>query len=174
MKSGFVLALAAAVGMAGLVAVSHEADARKLGGGGGGMSMGKMGGGSSRMSGMRMSSPRMSGPRFSSQRFSGQRFSGQRFSGPRIASSRRSNGNWNGIKGSNKKWANGNWNGNRNGRHRGHKRRFYAGYPYYWAGPLVYSQAYSYGDDCGWLHRKAIQTGSSYWWTRYNECRLDY
>ena len=25
--------------------------------------------------------------------------------------------------------------------------------------------------DCGWLRRRAIETGSSYWWRRYRECR---
>jgi hypothetical protein len=24
--------------------------------------------------------------------------------------------------------------------------------------------------DCGWLRRKAIRTGSSYWWNRYEDC----
>lgn len=28
----------------------------------------------------------------------------------------------------------------------------------------------SYGGGCGWLHRKAINTGSSYWWSRYEAC----
>jgi hypothetical protein len=26
---------------------------------------------------------------------------------------------------------------------------------------------------CGWLHRRAIETGSEYWWDRYNDCRND-
>ncbi|MFM9848074.1 MAG: hypothetical protein ACKVP3_13045 [Hyphomicrobiaceae bacterium] len=26
---------------------------------------------------------------------------------------------------------------------------------------------------CGWLHRRAIETGSEYWWDRYNDCRDD-
>ena len=24
---------------------------------------------------------------------------------------------------------------------------------------------------CGWLHRRATETGSDYWWERYNDCR---
>lgn len=28
----------------------------------------------------------------------------------------------------------------------------------------------AYGDDCGWLRRQAIITGSPYWWSRYNAC----
>jgi hypothetical protein len=27
---------------------------------------------------------------------------------------------------------------------------------------------YAYGDDCYWLRRQAIITGSPYWWDRYN------
>jgi hypothetical protein len=29
---------------------------------------------------------------------------------------------------------------------------------------------YAYGDDCWWLHRQALITGSPYWWSRYNRC----
>jgi hypothetical protein len=25
--------------------------------------------------------------------------------------------------------------------------------------------------DCGWLHRRAVETGSEHWWERYNDCR---
>jgi hypothetical protein len=35
----------------------------------------------------------------------------------------------------------------------------------------VYGPAYyAYGDDCYWLRRQAIITGSPYWWDRYNRC----
>ena len=35
----------------------------------------------------------------------------------------------------------------------------------------VYGPGYTtYGDDCYWLRRQAIITGSSYWWDRYNAC----
>jgi hypothetical protein len=35
----------------------------------------------------------------------------------------------------------------------------------------VYGPGYtSYGDDCYWLRRQAIITGSPYWWDRYNAC----
>ena len=46
--------------------------------------------------------------------------------------------------------------------HRGddRDREFGFGRPYY----------DDYG-DCGWLRRRAIETGSSYWWRRYRECR---
>lgn len=28
----------------------------------------------------------------------------------------------------------------------------------------------SYYGDCDWLERRALATGSSYWWDRYNRC----
>ena len=35
----------------------------------------------------------------------------------------------------------------------------------------VYGPGYTaYGDDCYWLRRQAIITGSPYWWRRYNLC----
>ena len=38
----------------------------------------------------------------------------------------------------------------------------------FWRGPVFIR---SYGNDCYWLKRKAINTGSRYWWSRYNACR---
>ena len=35
--------------------------------------------------------------------------------------------------------------------------------------PLVYG-AYSYGNGCHWLKRRALATGSGYWWDRYYAC----
>ena len=40
-------------------------------------------------------------------------------------------------------------------------RRFGWGLPYVTAG---------YAGGCGWLYRRAVSTGSSYWWNRYNVC----
>jgi hypothetical protein len=35
----------------------------------------------------------------------------------------------------------------------------------------VYGTGYTaYGNDCYWLRRQAIITGSPYWWNRYNQC----
>jgi hypothetical protein len=49
--------------------------------------------------------------------------------------------------------------------HRHHHHRFiYLGAPYY------YGDYYSYGDGCYWLRRRALYTGSRYWWTRYYAC----
>ncbi len=49
-------------------------------------------------------------------------------------------------------------------RHRHHHDFFFVGVPYYY-------DDYYYGYDCYWLKRRAIRTGSSYWWHRYYECR---
>jgi hypothetical protein len=35
--------------------------------------------------------------------------------------------------------------------------------------PLAYG-AYYYADGCEWLRRRAIYTGSGYWWDRYYAC----
>jgi hypothetical protein len=54
----------------------------------------------------------------------------------------------------------------RSKRHRG-SRRYYGG-SYYYYGSLPY-----YGDECAWLYRNAVRTGSPYWWARYYDC-IDY
>jgi hypothetical protein len=61
------------------------------------------------------------------------------------------------------------WQGQRHANFRRfHGRRvfFAGGYPYY---------DYDYGDygysGCGYLYRRAVATGSSYWWHRYRACR---
>ena len=53
-------------------------------------------------------------------------------------------------------------------KHHHHKKHYY----YYYGGPYFYYEPYYYGDagECAWLYRKAVQTGSAYWWNRYNEC----
>jgi hypothetical protein len=52
-----------------------------------------------------------------------------------------------------------------NFRHFHHGRHVFiaAGYPYY-------DDDYGYGGGCGWLYRRAVATGSSYWWHRYRAC----
>ena len=59
--------------------------------------------------------------------------------------------------------------------HREHRRRgpFFAGFV---SGPAVYgyvAYADAYADSCGWLKRRALDTGSSRWWQRYYDCRDD-
>jgi len=49
--------------------------------------------------------------------------------------------------------------------HHHHRRVFIAGVPYFYD-----DYYYDYGYSCGWLHRRAIATGSAYWWRRYRDC----
>jgi len=58
----------------------------------------------------------------------------------------------------------------RKGHRRGPKIRFrsraYGYAPYYY-------DSY-YDDSCAWLRRRALRSGSRYWWRRYERCRHDY
>lgn len=56
----------------------------------------------------------------------------------------------------------------RHGHHRGHFARGFGYGP--WLGYGYYDGYYG-ADDCSWLRRKALETGSRYWWRRYNDCR---
>ncbi len=47
------------------------------------------------------------------------------------------------------------------GHHHGHYRRGYYGS----------GIAYVSGGGCGWLKVRALETGSRYWWARYEDCR---
>jgi len=51
-------------------------------------------------------------------------------------------------------------------RHHGF-RRFHYGF----IGGPVYFHRYHYRGGCGWLRRRALITGSPYWWHRYRACR---
>ncbi len=51
-----------------------------------------------------------------------------------------------------------------------HGVRIVIGAPLVYGGYGYYGYR-SYGDGCGWLHRKAIHTGSHYWWKRFHQCR---
>ena len=46
-----------------------------------------------------------------------------------------------------------------------HHRPVVGFYPYYYS---------YYYDDCSWLRRRALYTGSPYWWQRYETCRYGY
>lgn len=50
--------------------------------------------------------------------------------------------------------------------HHRHSRVFLYGAPYV--------DSYGYTDSCYWLRRRALATGSSYWWNRYYDCINDY
>ncbi len=57
------------------------------------------------------------------------------------------------------------------GRRHGHGRRFRGGY--FAAAPYFYGNSYydyGYSGGCGWLYRRAVETGSPYWWRRYEDC----
>ena len=56
--------------------------------------------------------------------------------------------------------------------HHGHHRRF-RGYAFYGL-PYVYAYSAYDGYGCSYLRRRALRTGSSYWWRRYEECRYGY
>jgi len=45
------------------------------------------------------------------------------------------------------------------------RRRFYAPFAYYGVYPRYYNSG-----PCGWLRRRALRTGSRYWWRRYHRC----
>lgn len=48
-----------------------------------------------------------------------------------------------------------------------HGRRFHGGI---FIGPPLF-HGYYYRGGCGWLRRRALVTGSPYWWRRYRLCR---
>ncbi len=88
--------------------------------------------------------------------FRGNRVAGFRnFRGNRVAGFRNFRGTrvagWRGGRGGHWGWRNGRW---------------------VWIGvPLLYGASYYGGDyGCGWLYSRAIASGSSYWWSRYNDC----
>lgn len=37
-------------------------------------------------------------------------------------------------------------------------------------GPAFVVASYGYGSGCHWMKVKAYNTGSAYWWDRYNHC----
>ena len=94
----------------------------------------------------------------------GQSFRNQSFRGPRVAGFDRS---FRGRPGRVANFNGGRWHGDRHEHHRRGSRFFFASVPYYYG----YYDDHGYGgDDCGWLYRRAIQTGSPYWWQRYQVC----
>jgi hypothetical protein len=57
-------------------------------------------------------------------------------------------------------------------RSEGHDRIVRRGHRYLWGPGVTFylSDGYYYG-ECGWLKRRAIQTGDRIWWRRYERCR---
>jgi len=54
------------------------------------------------------------------------------------------------------------------GGYKHHGRRHYS--RGLWIAPII-TYGYYASDECAWLKRRAIATGSRYWWNRYYECR---
>jgi hypothetical protein len=50
--------------------------------------------------------------------------------------------------------------------HRHRHRRIFIGAPFAYY-PYYYND---YGEGCYWLRRRAVATGSPYWWDRYEAC----
>jgi len=60
------------------------------------------------------------------------------------------------------------------GRHHHHPRHHRGPYRgFYYGGGVPYYYGYGGYDDCGWLRRRALATGSPYWWSRYYACIED-
>jgi hypothetical protein len=57
-------------------------------------------------------------------------------------------------------------------RHFHRLRGIYLGAPFLYGGYYYYGDYY--GEDCYWLRRRALYTGSRYWWNRYRACIYGY
>ena len=158
-QSSFVLAATAAAGLLALSAGFDAASARdKGGGGGGGGGHGMSGGGSG--GGARSAAPSGGGRSFGQSSPSGRSFSGRSSSGERgFTSSRQFSGRTH-IDGGRRHADRGHRHGHRHGR----RAVIIGGAPYY---DDSYSYSYS---GCDYYHRRALATGSRYWWRRYYEC----
>ena len=60
--------------------------------------------------------------------------------------------------------------------HRSHRRHRHAHRGRYllYGAPIAAYGYYAYGDGCEWLRQRALYTGSTYWWDRYNACASGY
>jgi hypothetical protein len=55
-----------------------------------------------------------------------------------------------------------------------HRHRFHGRRHFFVGVPLVYGAYYGYGGGCYWLRKRALYTGSPYWWNRYYDCLNGY
>jgi hypothetical protein len=62
--------------------------------------------------------------------------------------------------------------GGRHGHHH-HGPRFRGFYAAPFVGYGGYYAYRNYGGGCAWLRRRAEETGSGYWWRRYEDCLDD-
>ena len=53
-------------------------------------------------------------------------------------------------------------------------RRFHRHRHIFIGAPLLYGGYYYGYGDCYWLRRRALHTGSQYWWNRYHACLYGY
>jgi hypothetical protein len=53
-----------------------------------------------------------------------------------------------------------------------HHRRFHRHRHIFLGAPFIYG-GYYYA-DCEWMRRRALRTGSPYWWNRYDNCLYGY
>lgn len=61
--------------------------------------------------------------------------------------------------------------GDRSGRHAHRHHRHRGGSVGIYIGPGYGYYDYGYVDgECAWLYRRAVRTGSRYWWRRYRDC----
>jgi hypothetical protein len=135
----------------------------KGGGGGGGGGFGHGGGGGGYGHGGGGGVAHFSGMAHGSGRYSGGRVQGFAYSSPSHVYAGRTYAGRNVHHGARSyAWNHDNWNG-----HHRRYRRFYG--PYIYGGGYGYYDDYGY-DDCYWLRRQAIITGSPYWWRRYYAC----
>jgi len=52
-----------------------------------------------------------------------------------------------------------------------HKHHKHFGVGIVLGAPIVYGGYGYHSRGCGWLYRKAEETGSKYWWKRFHQCR---
>jgi len=63
--------------------------------------------------------------------------------------------------------------------YRRHRRYRHPGYvyldtPFFYYGSPYYYDRYYYDAPCRWLRRRAVRSGSRYWWRRYRRCLYRY
>ena len=51
-----------------------------------------------------------------------------------------------------------------------HVRHFRGGRAFGYAPYGYYDGNYAYGGGCSYYYQRAVETGSSYWWDRYQDC----
>ena len=147
-----------AIGAAALVAMASAVSLAEAGHGFGGGGFGGHGFG---------------GGGFGGHAFSSGGFGGRSFGGGHISSFGHSYGNY-GHSFSSRSYGNygrhyaHNDHDGHHDHHFHHGRGVFVGYGFY--DGYYDGDYYGYGRGCGWLYRRAVVTGSPYWWNRYQNC----